>query len=110
MIPAAILSAWLVMTPGWVAEEVSRLAGHKVQVVDDGYRIVSIAGEGPPLVGKVVRDGDALFLVADDGPRLMLAGPLATPRIAGPGYKVWALGDIAGTVLTVERIGILAPP
>ena len=36
--------------------------------------------------------------------------PLAVPRIAGPGYKVWVLGRLERGALVVRRLGVLAPP
>lgn len=108
--PCALL-CWLAAVAPDPAE-LSRLEGHEV-VIDrsapGGYRIVDIAGEGPPLVGVIERRGEALFLVAG-AEALRLTGPLAVPRIAGPGYKVWAIGDRAGDRLAVRRLGILRPP
>ena len=52
----------------------------------------------------------ALFLRRTDGSAVELAGPLAVPRIAGPGYKVWVLGRLARGALVVRRLGVLAPP
>jgi hypothetical protein len=92
-----------------VAAEVARLPGQTVEMTARGYRIVDIAGEGAPLVGVVERRGDALWLVAP-GLALRLVGPLATPRIAGPGYKVWALGTVAGDTLRPRRLGVLTRP
>ena len=91
--------------------ELSRLEGHEVEVAADrsSYRIVDVAGEGAPLVGVVDRRGESLVLVMDDG-ELVLTGALAVPRIAGPGYKVWVLGERTGQSIDVRRIGILAPP
>lgn len=96
-----------------VADEVARLSGHTVQIADDGksYTIEDIAGEGKPVVGTVQRRDADLWLVAAEG-EWKLKGPLAVPRIAGPGYKVWVLGDtddVAGS-LTAKRIGILRAP
>jgi len=95
-----------------VAAELARLAGHRVAVAADGesYRILDVAGEGAPEVGVVERRGRALLLRRPDGSAVELAGPLAVPRIAGPGYKVWVLGRVAGGVLVVRRLGVLAPP
>lgn len=96
-----------------IAAELSRLDGHRVSVVVGGadYRIVDVAGEGAPLVGVVERRGAALWLRSERGPALRLTGPLAVPRIAGPGYKVWVLGRAgADGSLIVRRIGVLAPP
>ncbi|WP_152629906.1 hypothetical protein [Haliangium ochraceum] len=95
----------------------SRLAGQRVRVDGAGYRILDIAGEGPPLVGVVERRDDGLWLRGEDGARYRLRGPLAKPRIAGPGYKVWVLGRAqpaqtqgAGAELWAQRLGVLAPP
>lgn len=100
--------------------ERERLAGHRVRVTADGsgYTIMDIAGEGAPVVGVVERRGDHLWLVTGDRARYRLTGPLARPRIAGPGYKVWVLGDVidsaghpaGGPVLRPRRLGVLAPP
>ena len=91
-----------------LAAELSRLAGQDVAVSGDGYVIRDVAGEGPPLVGVVERRGEELWLVGDETVRL--AGPLATPRIAGPGCKVWVLGDRdASGALQARRIGVLQP-
>jgi hypothetical protein len=112
-----------------VAAELARLEGQRVRLVDDSagassresatgargaYVIEDVAGEGAPVVGVVERRGQALWLVVADGARYRLAGVLARPRIAGPGYKIWALGavtiDAGERVLTARRIGVLAPP
>lgn len=92
------------------AGELARLAGHRVVVRGDRYHIVDVAGDGPPRVGVVERRGDALWLVERDG-ALRLTGPLAVPRIAGPGYTVWVVGalDRRGA-LRVRRLGVLRPP
>jgi hypothetical protein len=107
-----------------MAAELARLEGQRVRVLDEDtthgrgyvprYIIDDVAGEGAPVVGVVERRGQALWLVAEDGASYRLAGALARPRIAGPGYKIWALGAVtAGSgehVLVARRIGILAPP
>ncbi len=92
-----------------VAAEVARLVGQDVIESRDGYVIRDVAGEGAPLVGVVERRGAELWLV---GPvTVRLSGPLAHPRIAGPGYKVWVLGDADGAGgLRARRLGVLAPP
>ncbi len=75
------------------------------------YRIVDVAGEGAPLVGVVERRGAALWLRPTRGPARRLTGPLAVPRIAGPGYKVWVVGRAgADGSLVARRLGVLAPP
>ena len=95
-----------------VAAELERLAGHRVTVHGDRYTIEDVAGEGPPRVGVVERRERELWLVEQDGSAVRLAGVLAIPRIAGPGYKVWALGDIDPETgaLVARRLGVLAPP
>lgn len=111
------MSALLAVLLGWApgalppaqAAEVARLEGHTVEVEGDGYRITDVAGEGAPRVGVVERRGPALWLVTE-GEALRLVGPLAAPRIAGPGYKVWVVGDRDGDTLRARRLGVLAPP
>ena len=101
------LGLWLASGGADIAEEISRLEGHEVEIAADGqsYRIVDVAGEGAPLVGIVERRGEALVV---DG--LVLEGPLAVPRIAGPGYKVWVVGERRGDRIEVRRIGVLRGP
>jgi hypothetical protein len=108
---AWLAGLWLALAPG-LADELARLDGQQVTVAADGasYTIDDIAGEGPPRVGRVDRRGDALWLVEPSGSAHRLTGPLAIPRIAGPGYKVWVIGDIAGDQLRARRLGVLAPP
>jgi hypothetical protein len=96
-------------------DEVSRLAGHTLaRASGGGVRVLDVAGEGTPEVGVVERRGRALWLVTGGGGgerALRLAGPLAVPRIAGPGYKVWALGRVgADGALWVRRLGVLRRP
>jgi hypothetical protein len=94
------------------ADELARLVGQRVVLGPGGsYRIADVAGEGAPDVGVVERRGGALWLRPDRGAARRLAGPLAHPRIAGPGYKVWVLGRIGPDgALVARRIGILARP
>lgn len=92
----------------------ARLAGHTIEIAPDrrAIRIVDIAGAGAPRVGVIERTGGDLVLVTAEG-RWRLAGPLARPRIAGPGYTVWVIGTLdAGNVatLTARRLGILRRP
>jgi hypothetical protein len=89
------------------AAELARLVGQDVEIVGDRYVIKDIAGEGAPLVGLVERRGEELWLVGETTVRL--SGPLAHPRYAGPGYKVWVLGTLEGDALRVRRLGVLAP-
>lgn len=89
--------------------ERGRLAGQTIERSGSGYRIVDVAGEGPPRVGVVERRGKSLWLVAGDE-ALELTGPLAVPRIAGPGYRVWIIGERHGQKLEARRLGVLRPP
>lgn len=93
-----------------------RLRGHQARLIAGRLVIDDIAGDGRPWVGTVERRGDRLWLRTDGGARL-LAGALARPRIAGPGYRVWVVGariaDAAGGdegALLVRRLGVLARP
>ncbi len=94
-----------------IADELSRLRGHRVVVADDGhsYTIEDVAGEGRPHIGIVERRDDQLWLSGAGGD-YQLTGPLARPRMAGPGYKVWVLGDVSGDRLAARRLGVLARP
>ncbi|RMH44672.1 MAG: hypothetical protein D6689_01905 [Deltaproteobacteria bacterium] len=88
------------------AAERARLVGHAVvDAPGGGYVIADVAGEGRPIVGVVERRDGALWVAGH-----ALTGPLARPRIAGPGYKVWVLGAVEGRRLRARRIGVLAPP
>src|SRR5262245_48722759 len=96
-----------------VAAEIARLVGQDVRIAGDQYEIRDVAGEGAPLVGVVERRGAELWLVTAERANaraVRLVGPLAHPRIAGPGYKVWVLGTENAQGLHARRIGILAPP
>jgi hypothetical protein len=96
---------WVVLWSPQLDGELDRLVGQKVTVTGDDYVIDDIAGEGKPIVGVVDKRGDALWVGG-----LRLTGPLAVPRIAGPGYKVWILGAISGDAIEVRRLGVLRPP
>ncbi len=114
LLAAPLLALWwsgAVVDPA-LADELSRLAGQTVAVAADGasYTITDVAGEGAPRVGVVQRRGRALWLVDDHGAAVRLTGPLAVPRIAGPGYRVWVLGAPDGDALRARRLGILRPP
>lgn len=89
--------------------EIARLVGHSVQRTQKGYRILDIASEGAPLIGCIHRVGSSLLLVNADL-SLRLTGALAIPRIAGPNYKVWIIGQQVGDELHATRLGILARP
>lgn len=104
-------------------DELARLPGQRVRVLDGEpasaggarihhYVIEDIAGEGKPWIGRVRAHGERLALETRDGLVLPLAGPLARKRIAGPGYKVWVIGELRGrpAELFARRMGVLAPP
>lgn len=86
-----------------------RLRGHRVRWQDGVLAIDDVAGTGRPWIGVVERRGAALWL-AGDGFALRLTGPLARPRLAGPGYLMWAAGDRDRDALAVRRLGVLAAP
>jgi hypothetical protein len=88
--------------------ELTRLVGQMVAPGPAGCELLDVAGEGRPLIGTVERRGAELWLVGEVS--LRLEGPLATPRIAGPGHRVWVLGARAGEVLRARRLGVLARP
>lgn len=94
-----------------ITAEVSRLEGHDVVVAKDrsSYVIRSVAGEGKPLVGVVELRANQLWLNTG-AKRYRMIGPLAVPRIAGPRYKVWVLGEVSGQLLRARRLGVLAKP
>jgi hypothetical protein len=94
------------------AAELGRLVGHRTErLPGERYRLVDVAGEGAPRIGVVERRGAALYLVEPDGAAWRLVGPLAVPRIAGPGYTVWVLGAVDERgALVARRLGVLAPP
>lgn len=93
------------------SDEVSRLVGHVVEEKVGEYSIIDVAGEGAPIVGCVRVENDQLILESEPNQRFRLSGPLAIPRIAGPNYKVWVIGEILNSdILVVSRLGILATP
>jgi fructose-1,6-bisphosphatase/inositol monophosphatase family enzyme len=105
------LAAAIAASPA-ITGELSRLEGQEVAVAKDGqsYTIVDIAGEGRPRVGLVEERSGELWLVEEGGDAHRLSGKLAIPRIAGPGYKIWVIGELDGSNLKARRIGVLAPP
>jgi hypothetical protein len=91
---------------------VARLPGQLTRVAPGRVWISDVAGEGSPWVGVVERRGRALWLVGELGDAFELRGPLARPRLAGPGYTVWVLGDLdeVAHTMRVKRLGILRRP
>ena len=109
--PAPAAAASLAVEPGEAGEVLARLVGQRAEAAPDGrtVRIEDVAGLGRPWVGTVERRGAALWLVTGAG-ALRLTGPLARPRIAGPGYAVWVAGRVDGEGLAARRLGILRRP
>lgn len=116
--PAPLAAASLAITAAEAPAMLARLVGQRARVVAGRLVIDDIAGEGRPWVGVVERHGAELWLRTDAGP-LRLDGPLARPRIAGPGYRAWAIGAVtparpatpgAPPTLRLRRLGILARP
>ena len=85
----------------------SRLEGHTAAIGPSGLEIADVAGAGRPLIGVVERRGDELWLVPQE---VRLLGPLAHPRLLGPGYRVWLIGSWDTVGVTGERFGVLAAP
>ena len=112
--PAPLTACAIAVAPGDGPAMLARLDGQQARLVADRLVIDDVAGEGRPWVGVIERHGTALWLRTADGP-VQLDGPLARPRIAGPGYRAWATGALAdapGAVprLRLRRLGILARP
>ena len=105
--PAPIEAALVVAPPGDITTMAVRLAGWNIRVGDGVLLIDDIDGDGRPFVGQVERRGTDLWLVTAIG-ALRLDGPLARPRIAGPGYRVWVVGHRDGATLRAWRIGVIA--
>jgi len=107
--PPAATGRWPVTDPIAARAMLDRLRGHHVRWRDGALEIVDVAGAGRPWIGVVERRGAALWLVGADF-AWRLRGALARPRLAGPGYLVWAIGRLTGADLDVARLGVLAPP
>jgi hypothetical protein len=90
----------------------ARLAGQRFTIAADraSLAIDDVAGLGAPVIGVIERRGNALVLLAADGAHA-LTGPLARPRIAGPGYTVWVIGaPAADGSIRAARLGVLRRP
>lgn len=105
---ALLAAAVLAIDPGEADAIAARLAGQRFTIAADraSVTIEDVAGLGPPTIGVVERRGDELWL-ADH----RLTGPLARPRLAGPGYTIWVIGDVAADgSIRVTRLGVLRRP
>lgn len=100
---------WPVTDPQAARAMLDRLRGHHAGWHDGALDIIDVAGAGRPWVGVVERRGADLWLVGATF-AWRLRGPLARPRLAGPGYVVWAIGPLGERDLRVTRLGVLAPP
>jgi len=107
--PAPAAAASIAIAAGTGPAMLARLAGQRARLDGDRLVIDDIAGEGPPWIGVVERRGPALWLVGETFAR-RLTGPLARPRLAGPGYLVWVTGAPVGDTLVARRLGVLAAP
>jgi hypothetical protein len=108
VILAVVAAAVLAIDPAEADAIAARLAGQTFTIAADRatVTITDCAGDGAPLVGVVERRGDELWL-GDH----RLTGPLARPRIAGPGYTVWVIGAAAADgSIRVKRLGVLRRP
>ena len=105
---ALVAAAVLAIEPSEADAIAARLVGQRFTVAADhrSITIEDIAGLGPPEVGVVERRGDDLYLGAHK-----LTGPLARPRLAGPGYTIWVIGaPAADGSIRVDRLGVLRRP
>lgn len=107
--PAPLEASILIAPPERLAAIASRLTGHRFHTGDHVLILEDFAGEGRPWLGLVAFRCDQLWLETSLGP-LLLTGPLARPRIAGPGYLIWATGRRTANTLELSRLGILARP
>ena len=104
---APIEAAIVIAPPVEISAIAARLAGWQIRVGDGVLLVDDVDGDGRPFIGIVERRGKELWLVTAIG-ALRLDGPLARPRIAGPGYRVWVVGHREGTTLRAWRIGVIA--
>lgn len=105
---ALVAAAVLAIDPGEADAIAARLIGQRFTIAADraSVTIEDIAGDGPPTIGVVERRGDALWLGDHE-----LTGPLARPRLAGPGYTIWVIGAAgADGSIRVRRLGVLRRP
>lgn len=107
---APLEASLVIAPPPLVAAMAGRLVGHRFFVGDHALILADVAGAGRPWVGVVAARCGGLWLdtaVAS----LRLTGPLARPRLAGPGYLMWAIGRVSpDRSLALHRLGVLARP
>lgn len=109
VLAAPLEAALIVAPPSLLLSMHERLVGQRAHRSESVLLLEDIAGLGRPWVGVVQVRCDQLWLVtALDA--LRLTGPLARPRLAGPGYLLWVLGRRQGPELAVARLGVLARP
>ncbi len=106
--PAPPEAARVIAQPTALAPMAARVPG-RIVVGDGVLAIVDVGGAGAPWIGVVERRGAALWLRTALG-ELRLTGALARPRLAGPGYLVWAQGARVDDTLALARLGVLARP
>jgi hypothetical protein len=110
---AAVALNVLAIDPAEADAIAARLEGQRFTIAADrtSVEIDDVAGLGAPEVGVIELRGDALWIVPAGGAPARLTGPLARPRIAGPGYTVWVIGEAApdGSI-RARRLGILRRP
>lgn len=111
--PAPIEAALIIGEPSRLDAMASRLDGHRIRRGDHVLLVEDVAGAGRPWVGVVASRCGALWL--DTAVHsFRLTGPLARPRVAGPGYLVWAVGSTSrrsgSHSFELQRLGVLARP
>lgn len=109
ILAAPLEAALIVAPPPLLLSARERLAGQRAHLGDGVLLVDDIAGLGRPWVGVVQARCHQLWLVTALG-ALRLTGPLARPRLAGPGYLLWVLGRRQGSELSLARLGVLARP
>ena len=68
-----------------------------------GYEVISVGGD-TPLVGTLVEEGGAFFLMSDDKVGL---GSIPEALRAHVGAKIWIVGTRHDDVLSVQSYGII---
>lgn len=107
---APLEASLVIAPPPLIAAMASRLAGHRFLAADHALILADVAGAGRPWVGVVAVRCGALWLDTAVT-SLRLTGPLARPRLAGPGYLMWAIGRLSpDRSLALHRLGVLARP